>query len=262
MLWSGRRYFVGAAVLLAGILGLNYSSTDAADPVPENEFKTLVEQDIANIQKMVESGSKGTKAEISKATRAVKSNSLTVAAFAQSRITGKNPAEDAKMATLRDAAIAVGKLGGAKKFKDAAAPAKALSASMAAGKGDTKAVDLLKALEVDIDDLMYQFKKTTVGGLGIEEEIKANAKKPTLSPALSAAMSARIQVVAALTNDLEPTGGFSAAKPKKDWVAYNKDMQTAATELAAAANGKDAKKLAAAFTKLDGSCVQCHNKFK
>ena len=40
-------------------------------------------------------------------------------------------------------------------------------------------------------------------------------------------------------------------------------MKTAATDLAAAAaKQNNAKGLSAAFTKLDASCVACHNVFK
>jgi hypothetical protein len=252
---SARRIFVGSLALLIGIIGVDVATTEAADPLPD-EYKALFEQDVKNIiARLEEKPMKKT------ADRAVKSSALMIAAYAQGQM-GKNKADDGKLAALRDAAIALAKIekkalmGGA-----GLAPAKALSLNMAPA---TKAapVDLLKASGVDLEELMYQFKKTTVGGLGIEEQVKDNAKKLTLTPAASAAIARRALIVADFCDNMAPLSGFSAAKPKKDWDTYNMAMKTAATELATAAKAGNAKAIGAGFLKLDGACVQCHNKFK
>ena len=267
MRYSGRRTLVGAAVILAGIVGLNFTATDAAEsgnPVPEGEFKTLVEQDAKNIETMIATGKKGGAANTSKASRAIKSSALMIAAYAQSRI-GSKGADDAKLATLRDAAIKVGTAAGKKKFDDAAAGVKALSIAAAADpKASVKKVDLVAAAgEFDIEELMYQFKKTSVGGLGIEEEIKAQAKKATITPANATAMAQRVLIIADFCDVIGINGGFNAGKPKKAWDDFNKDMRVAAQGLITAAAGKPtAAALQTAFTKLDSSCVKCHDKFK
>lgn len=260
---SGSRLFVGAAALLAGIVGVNLTMTDAAEAVPEAEFKDLVDQDAKNILLLLKDG----KPEKKTADRSIKSSSLMIAAYAQSRISGKNPAEDAKMAALRDAALQVAKTGGKKKYMEAVAPAKTLSVTITApAKADTAKKDLVKETEIDLEELMYQFKKAAVGGLGIEEEIKANAKKPAANAARAAAIGQRVLIVGDFVDTVHPSTGFSAAKPKADWDRYNKDMKTAATEVIAASKGLAAKdgqkKLQTAFDKLDRSCVECHNKFK
>ncbi len=228
--------------------------TIAAGPVPDSEFKPLFEQDMKNILGRLEE-----KPMKKTADRAVKSSALMIAAYAQSRL-GKNPADDGKLIALRDAAIKIAST--PKKQLAAALPiAKGLSLNMApAGKGGK--VDILKDTGVDLEELMYQFKKTSIGGLGIEEEIKAQAKKVTVKPEVAAAIAIRSLFVADFVDNMQPTAGFSAAKLKKNWGIYNKNMKTAATELAAAAKSGDAKAIGAAFLKLDGSCVQCHNKFK
>jgi len=69
-------------------------------------------------------------------------------------------------------------------------------------------------------------------------------------------------VVADFCDTLKPASDFSATKPKKSWDTYNTDMKTSATALIAASKSNNAKDLTGAFTKLDGSCVACHNMFK
>jgi hypothetical protein len=250
------RTLIGSTALLLGIVGLDLATMDAADPIPDSEFKALVEQDAKNIVALL------SEAKIKKtADRSVKSSSLMIAAYAQSRM-GKNAADDAKLATLRDTAIKLAKTD--KKMLAGALPlAKTLSPSMAAaGNPSIKPVDLLKETGLDLEELMYQFKKTSVGGLGIEEEVKANSKKLAIKPEAAIALARRTAIVAEFCETLQPQGGFGGAKTKKDWDTYNKEMKTAAEALAAAAKANKPKDLQTAFTKLDGSCVQCHNKFK
>ncbi len=256
MQWCACRILLGAAVLAVGICCLETGAVDAADAVPDAEFKLLVDQDAKNILTNLNNGKPAKKT----ADRAIKSSALMIAAYAQGRM-GKNEADDVKLATLRDTAIKVAKTG--KNFGAAVAPAKMLAADMAAaGKPDTKKVDLIAATGADIEELMYQFKKTSVGGLGIEEEIKANAKKVTIKPQLAAAIAQRTLVAADLCAALKPSDDFSAAKPKKDWDQDIKDMKVAATALVDAAKANNAKNLQTAFNKLDASCVHCHDVFK
>jgi Cytochrome C' len=258
MQWCACRILLGAAALAVGIVRLEMGAVEAADAVPDAEFKMLVDQDAKNIVTNLNNGKPAKKT----ADRAIKSSALMIAAYAQGRM-GKNPADDAKLATLRDTAIKVAKTGGAKKYADAVAPAKLLAADMAAaGKPDTKNVDLIAATGVDIEELMYQFKKIGVGGLGIEEDIKANAKKLTMKPDLAAALGQRTLVAADLCAVLQPSAGFNAAKPKKDWDQDIKDMKGAATALVGAAKANNTKDVQTAFNKLDASCVHCHDKFK
>jgi hypothetical protein len=253
------RLVVGLAVLLAGIVGFHSATTTAApEAVADADFKYLVEQDAKHILTTLNNGMPPKKT----ADRAIKSSALMLAAYAQSRM-GKSAADDAKLATLRDAALKVAATGGKKKYADAVAPAKSIAFDMpAAGKVDAKVIDLIKTTEIDMEELMYQFKKTTVGGLGIEEEIKANSKKLVAKPEHAAAIARRTLIVADFCDTLEPAGGFSAAKPKKDWDTYNKETKVAATALGTAAKANNAKDMQAAFLKLDAACVNCHNKFK
>ena len=260
---SAGRTIIGAAVLMAGILGLNRTSTVAADPLSDAEFKALFDQDVKNIMPMIEKGASGKKAEISKASRSVKSNAMMIAFYANSRIGGKNATEDLKMAALRDTALIVALDSGKKNFKAAAVPAAKLSLDIAVNKGEAKAMDvadLSKKAELDIEELMYQFKKIEVGGLGIEKEIKDNAKKPALNADKMSALATRVLIVADYSEEVHVA--FDAKKTKKAWDGFNKDMRTAAIDLKKAAEVKDKKKLQAAFDKLDRSCTACHEVMK
>lgn len=262
MRWSARRTIIGSAVLLTGMIGLYQNASDAADPVPEKEFKSLVDQDAKQINTLLRDGKPAKKT----ADRGIKSSAMMIAYYAQSRMNGKNDG-DARLATLRDTALEVAKTGGKKKYMDAVAPAKMLAVDIApAAKPNLNAMTVLQmvnATGMDMEELMYQFKKTTVGGLGIEAEIKdISAKKTTIAPDKASTMAARILAVANFSDVIEPTKGFTPKTPKKDWDESNNAMREAAKEVLAAANAKDAKKMQAAYFKLDGACTSCHDKFK
>jgi hypothetical protein len=263
MRWSARRTLLGAAVLMAGILGLNRTSSEAADPMPESEFKALFDQDAKNIPGMIAMGQKKGAANISKASRAVNSNAMMIAYYANSRITGKDAKDDAKMAALRDTALKVALAAGKKKFDEAEGPAKKLSLSIAADGGDAKPLKtaaLVDAGKMDLEQLMYQYKKTSVGGMGAEEDIKANSKKLTLAPDKVATLANRVLAVCEYCETVTPE--FDAKKTKKDWERYNKDTRAAAQALLSAVAGKNQKTIQTALTKLDGACVACHEVMK
>jgi hypothetical protein len=243
--------------LAADILPVPRVAPDLS-PAADRDFRTLVEQDVTNILTLL----RDVKPKKT-AGRAIKSNALMVAAFAQGQL-GKNAADDAKWVALRDSALEVATTAGKKNFAAAVGPAKALNINIAPARNpNTKKLDLLAATGVDVEELMYQFKKTAVGGLGIEEQIKANAKTLTMKPEFASALAQRVLIVSEFCAALMPAGGFGPAKPRKiAWDGFNKDLKAAATGLTAAANANDAKVLQAAFVKLDTSCVSCHNTFK
>ncbi len=255
------RLSIGSMLLAISIFTLSNKQIDAADAIPDNEFKTLVGQDAKHIQAMIELGGKGGTANISKASRAIKASSIMLAAYAQSRM--KGGAADAQLATLRDTALKIAAAG--KNFKTAAPLAKTLAYDMtAAAKANSKKMtyaNMVSAASAEMDDLMFQFKKTTIGGLGIEAEIKEQCKKSTLTAEQVKAIGQRVLIVADYCDVMVPAVGFNAKNPKANWDGFNADMKKAATELVAAAD-KKGPALQKAFDKLDRSCVACHDKFK
>ncbi len=262
---------LGAAALLGGVVGL-IQSTHAADPLPDAEFKALVEEDAKNIVAWAEIGKNAVAGKDPKAkdklkhvNRAVKSNALLVALAAQNRMTGKNAADDAKLAALRDAAVDIAKSVRAKKFDSALTIGKTLSPNMAAGKKKaaiTPIGDLVHAAELDVGELMHPFRPVVVGGYGIEKEVQDNAQKKAVTPPDKVAMLAdRVLLIADVIEFIEFPGANNK-KFKKDWADFNKDTKAAATTLLAAARTKNAKDIQAAFVKLETSCVACHRQFK
>ena len=272
MICRTRPTLVGAAVVLAGIVGLHFSSTDAADPIAEADLKALVEQDsknISDIARKVENVQPDSKKRTeSSATRTIPANALIVAHFAQQRITGKNPADDAKWATLRDAAIKVAVAGSDRKaLKDVGELAKALTVDIKADpKANTKVMplaDLAKACNVDMEVLMYQFKNKSVGGYHTEtdvEEIGDPEKKKPITPEQARLMTNRLLAAMDFCEVLEPIKGFNGKK--NAWDGFVKDTRAALNEANQAAAGKDAIKIQAVFAKLDASCKACHTVFK
>jgi hypothetical protein len=249
MLAYSRRIWVGALALMFGITFVSISETIAAD-VPEDALKAVMEHDMKRVNEMIE---KMKNAPDKKLPNQIRSSSLMIALYAQSKIGGKNAGDDKSMAGLRDQAIDVAKGVKAKKY------AQLMPLDPKMGNGDpTKKVDILKAGVFDVYDLMNQYKKADVGGLNIEKDIIDAAQKGTKADA--SGIAARVLFTADLLEKLEPDGGFNPKKPEKEWLRTTKLMREAATQLSK--DAKDEKKALATFKKLDSACTACHNTFK
>ncbi len=252
---------LGVTAMVAGLMFL--SNTDAAPPaISDDAFKSILTDDAKAINKALEALNADAKAASKKgADRAVVSSSLTIAYAAQAKITGG--ADDAKYATIRDAAIKVAIDTKAKNYKGATETAKSLDVGVKADpKADVKPVKLVDAFGkngLTVDETMHQFKKPVAMGVGAEEEIKANAKKLVADPARATAIATRVIALAEYSkvhND-----GKAGAK-LADWVKFNTDMETAANDLIKAAGAKKNDDMQAAFKKIDGRCTACHSAFK
>jgi hypothetical protein len=254
---NARRRHLGAAVLIAGLLAIAYAPSQAAD-VPEDVLETLIKQDAAHIGKLLKEPRPEKKIVF------IKSNAMMLAAYAQGQL-GKGSGSDAKYAALRHNALKIAEAGAAKKIKDAIEPAKALTAAGGdTANIDTKPLKLHELHKFDLHELMAQYKKTAVGGLNIEEDIKNYAKKGGAKPLDAAAIAARTLTTAEFLDVMEPDEGFNPKKPKKIWEESNEKQKVAAKELLQVAKEPkaDAKKLQAAFGKLDAACIMCHDTFK
>jgi len=235
----------------------------AAGPLLEEDAKALLAQDLKNIEISLTIGNKTGAANKNKASRSIKSNAMMIAFYANSRI-GVNPADDLKLATLRDAAVNAAIAAGRKNF-NIGGQIKQLKFGMDPARGvNAKALTtagLVEAGKIDIEELMYQFKKSAVGGLGIEQEVKANANTNNLklSPSEAIILARRVLAVSEMCNEVNP--GFDAKKTRVAWQGFNKNLNNAAQGLIATAKS-DPKKLPAAFAKLDAACIACHEHFK
>jgi Cytochrome C' len=252
---NARRIWLGAAVLMSGLFALAGATTLAAD-VPDDVLAGLIEQDARQINKLLG------EPRPEKRIPFIKSSAMMLAAYAQDGM-GKNSAQAAKYAALRQNALKVAEAAAAKKLKDAAEPAKALNLN-GAGGGDTKPLKLYELHKFDVNDLMAQYKKTAVGGLNIEQDIKDFSKKPGMKPADAILIAARVQFTSDFLENMQPDEGFNPKKPKPQWDEANKRTRTAAEELAEVAKAPkvDAAKLQKALSKLDAGCISCHDTFK
>lgn len=249
-----------AAALVAALALL--MPAGAADPT-DDEFKSMVEQDAKIMTKATDAIEKAMgkdkKVVEKNAGSGIKSSALILASYANGRIAGKNADADAKAAGLRDAAIAIYKAAADKNFKGAADAAKGLGSIKPAA--DAKKIDVAKAFgELTQKEVMDNFKKTSQYGTNIEDDIKANAEKPTAKPADAALMAYRVLAMGELNKTITKTEN---AADRKKWDEYNTKMIAAADGLIAASKKKaaaaDMKK---AFATLNATCFACHDDFK
>ena len=248
-LWTRR--IVGATA----VVGLAAWSLSAAEVNPLPEGNGVAAADIAFLQKGL------AKTPVAREVPTLKAVAMLVALNAQHQMDGK---DGAKMAGLRDAALAVADAVGKKDF----AAAKAAAAGLAEPKpaSDAKPVkldELITAHKFDLDQLMSSFRKGTVGGLNLEADVKAQSKAVT-DPKAAAVIAGRIALIGEYTLALPPEG-IDADKKKKKWDAWSKEMTTLAVEVSKeAAKGAGANKatMSKGFRDLDANCNACHTVFR
>ena len=258
------RLLLVAAALGIGIAWLGQAG--AADPPTDAELQTLIDQDVKIITKAAEAVAKAAppkdKKVVSKnAGSGIKSSAMILAGYANARITGKDPAADARAAAVRDEAIKIYKAAAEGNFKAAADAAKGLATVKGSGKAEK--IDVSKAFgEVTSKEVMHNFLKTTQYGTNVEADIIANAtKKGTPArPADAALMAHRVLVMGEYSKTIMKA---ESGEEKKKWAEYNDQMIQATEGLLAAAKKKSsAADMAKAFTAVNASCTACHDDFK
>jgi len=262
------RMLIATTALVVGLAF--FGPADAAD-ISDDEFKAMLDQDTkiinAAVQSVAKADPKGKKVAEKNAANGIKSSALMIAGYANARIDGKKPNEDAKAAAIRDAALKIYKAAAAKKFNDVAEVAKGLSSPT--GAAGAKKIDLAAAVkelgmateqEVTQKEVMHNFLKKEQHGTHIEADIIANSKKATAKPADISAMAQRLLVMAEFNKFVIKADN---AEDKKKWAEYNEKMIKATEGLQATTKKKTtAADLTKAFTVLDGTCKACHDDFK
>ena len=244
-LWIRR--MVGAAAFV-GLAAWSLPS-EAANPLPADNGTLAA--DVAFLQKGL--SKEPQKREIP----TLKAVAMLVALNAQNQMDGKDAA---KMAGLRDAALAVA---GAIAKKDFAA-AKTAAADLSSPKAvaDAKPVKLDGMHKFDLDEAMSTFRKGTVGGLNLEADVRTYSKAIT-DPKAAGVAGGRIALLGEYTLALPPEG-IDAAK-KKQWDGWSKEMTNLGDNVAKeAAKGDkaDKAKLTKDFKALDVNCNACHTVFR
>jgi hypothetical protein len=258
-----------ASILLvtaATIVGSAFWQQAGAANVSDDEFKTLLDQDLKIIDQAIKAVDKATgkdKRVVEKnASVGIKSSALMIAGYANDRIDGKKPDVDGKAAAMRDTALKIYKAADAKDFKAVAEAAKALTNPTAAPAA--KKINLAMAIkdlgEVSQKEVMHNFLKKEQYGTHIEADIIANSKKATIKPTDAAVMAQRLMVMADYNKIVVKADN---AADRQKWDEYNAGMIKATEALLASTKKKTSPAdLAKVFTVLDGSCKACHDDFK
>lgn len=150
--------------------------------------------------------------------------------------------------------------------RDNLTQARNLASNVSPVKTPGKPVDLTKHFldggDWDRDLIMQLFKTPRAGGLGIEVKIKgwlAAGVRPAELDAV-AETTHRISVIGSALERMAPPQAKARQKPQ--WQKFAKDLQEASAEAITASGKKDTRAAAAALTKVDAACVNCHTIFK
>lgn len=263
-----------AAVWIAGAAS-HSGAQDTKAILAEGAAAKMIETDIAFLEKALEKKPKA--AEIA----TIKATALLIALNAQNSMSGGNAD---KMAAVRASALDLAKSANTDsgKFSDAdyMATKKAfteLKAGSAAGAGKTP-IPVMKMAEssgVDLDWLMRGAYKppakvgsmeTDKMGRQIEKNIKdMAAKKKPVDVELAIDAGNRSVVVGEFTLAMPHEDAKRNPAKMKQWEEFTKEMMKVGKEVAAeGSKGSKADKveLQRRLSKLDGTCVACHEVFK
>jgi hypothetical protein len=245
-----RRLAGGAGLFAAAWLIAAATETTAADTVtlPAGVAQKAVGADIAFLQKGL------SKTPQKREVPTLKAVAMLLA------LHGQNNLSDPKMAALRDQALKVGAAVAQKNYAAAKAEAGKLASPPAAAS--SAPVKLAEQNKFDLAELMSMFRNERVGGLNIEKDIRAQAKKVTDVDA-AGVIGVRCADAAVYAVQLPPSDAVGAKK--KQWDDWCAEMKKLGEEVAAeAGKGASADKAALAkkFSALDANCTACHNVFR
>jgi hypothetical protein len=273
-----RRSAGGVGLLVAVWVAAVASHSGAQDTkavLPDGAASKMIETDIAFLEKALEKKPKA--AEIA----TIKATALLIALNAQNSMSGTDAT---KMAALRASALDLAKAANTDsgKFADAdyMATKKAFT-ELKAGKGaaaDMAPIPVAKMTEasgVDLDWLMRGAYKppakvgpidTDKAGRQVEKNIKdMAAKKKPVDVAMATDAANRSIVVGEFTLAMPHEDAKKNPAKMKQWEEFTKEMIKVGKEVAAeGTKGAKADKgeLQKRLSKLDGTCVACHEVFK
>ena len=237
--------------LLAG--AAQGEAAEAMKPtLPDADYVRTIEPSVKLLQDAL--GGEVTRRSADKARLAM----LMLAEFAQQNLSGP---DGAQRATVRDAALEIALLVKNKKYAEAVQQAKTLPKLPASQQTKKEKVKLLGP-QLDVEELMGQFRSPDKGGLGIED----------LLDKLAGAEDGQVPA-AALNDDLRLLAYRTAVAaevcrehrpPEKAplWRELSEEMGRQASKLAEAVPAKDGKSAFQAVKKLHSSCKDCHREFR
>ena len=263
---SGYRRAVGLTALAAWLSAWATAGSGAGYDDKTGMYKSVLPDDV--FARLVTDDAQIVKESLAKASDAkmavkAKDAALMIAVYAQGAMQ-KSGGNAAAMVGLRDSALKVvkaikeGKTADALKLADDLKPA---------GKADptakTTAVPIHQNIE--IDDLMQQFKPDRSGGLGMETKLQTLAKKRNFT---EAEYQQKVPMLYRIATIAQPTEGLVPApmgkKTPDKWVKFTQDMGTLSVQAAELAKKPrpEASAVSAALKKLDDNCASCHTVFR
>ena len=254
------RMALGAMLLAAGLIALTQLTGRAGDDdvklvVPAAAIPGLVKDDIEKVTDALKGKDSKT---LPKDIKRAKVLALDIA------LTAKATKNDALHAQAIQVLEALAK-------EDGLADAKKAATGLSNPTGGEAKGDAIKLALWDTDnkswdkDLAMQlFKTPRAGGLGYEKMVKDWAEKTPAAKDLPAITMLAYQT-AVLAQAIEHIGPDKSAGPGKTpeaWKKYAQTLRTTALEVADAATKKKPAEVKAALSRMDTSCVNCHEKFK
>jgi hypothetical protein len=243
----------GAAALAAGLWFLTGAA--AAPILPPDTYKKAAEADVAQLQKHLDHINT-TPSDAKRFGPTAKSVAMILAAYGEA--TGDKG--------LTDQALKVAEALAKKDYKGAEAEAKKLAVK--AGGKPLAPAGLEKLHKFDLAEVMSPFRGGKVGGLNIEKDIRDAFKKDgpvPVDPKAVEVLAARTAVIGEFTLHFPNEKATANAANRGQWDKWTKDMIETSRKLidesakGAKANDKEIVKM---LSKLDGTCRDCHNKFR
>jgi hypothetical protein len=167
-------------------------------------------------------------------------------------------ARNAKLATLRDAAIKLAGTIKAEKFDDARAEAKALSSLKPDDKAKLEAVEIVDPKKLELEDIMNQFAGVRGGGLDIEEKLEDWETKPLPKGTELLDTANQISVIF----DAIHSHKVDKAAEQPRFIKFADAAYLRSRELAEAARKGDEPATRKAIKSLNQACADCHKDFK
>jgi hypothetical protein len=253
----GMRNLRGAALIGAfGLVAIGLSGSAAEDGkhiLPDADYPKMVKYAVKGLQDAL----KGTpdEARVNKARTAA----VMIAAYAQQNLDG---ADGQQRATVRDAALKLVDTIQNKKYAEAIKQADAIPSLAADPKAKKEKITLI-GNQIQVADLMQQFKFPPEGGWGIDRKLygyRLGMKSKIPESDLNEKLAFEAYQVAVTTDLLLERK--NVGDKTKEWQTFAGDLQKAALQLAEAARAKDGGSGQDAVVKMTTSCTGCHKAFR
>jgi hypothetical protein len=256
-----------APLLLSGVAG----EQPPAEPnrvLPEEACAAIVREANQFIREALEGPRPGSASRPSPPDVVIRANALLIALAAQNRMGGRG-AEARQLATLRDAALDLGKAVEKRPFDRAKVARLARALGRFPDLEPSPHARLVRHPLKDRfshDDVAFLFGGCNGGkGHRIQLDVLRFARQKT--PFTRAEreelgrMAYKVALLGELLLDFDDFITVRSAERRKDWVRLAGGVRDAAWELAEGTRAKDFDRASRAIHKVNGACVECHRKF-